>query len=85
MLKVLFAEDELLTADLLEDFLSASGYEVCGIARTVDEGVALAELHSPDLAILDVRLARGNRPQVHADAVGLQRFGWSLTVHGHQA
>ena len=61
MLKVLIAEDELLTADLLEDFLSASGYEVCGIARTVDEGVALAELHKPDLAILDVRLARGDR------------------------
>ena len=25
------------------------------------------------------------RPQVHADAVGLRRFGWTLPVHGHQA
>ena len=25
------------------------------------------------------------RPQVHADAVGLQHFGWALPVHGHQA
>lgn len=61
MLKVLIAEDELMIADLLEDTLTKSGYDVCGIARTVDEAVALAELHKPDLAVLDVRLARGDR------------------------
>ncbi len=61
MLKVLIAEDELMTADLLEEVLTANGYDVCGIARTVDEGVALGELHKPDLAVLDVRLARGDR------------------------
>ena len=61
MLKVLIAEDELMIADLLEETLTASGYEVCGIARTVDEAVALAERHNPDLAVLDVRLARGGR------------------------
>jgi CheY-like chemotaxis protein len=59
LLKVLIAEDELLIADLMEDTLTANGYEVCGIARTVDEAVALGELHQPDLAVLDVRLARG--------------------------
>jgi len=61
MLKVLIAEDELMIADLLEETLIMSGYEVCGIARTVDEAVALADLHKPDLAVLDVRLAQGNR------------------------
>ena len=61
MLKVLIAEDELMIADLLEETLTLSGYEVCGIARTVDEAVALAELHRPDLAVLDVRLAQGSR------------------------
>ena len=61
MLKVLIAEDQLLIADLLEESLTASGYNVCGIASTVDEGVALGELHKPDLAVLDVRLARGDR------------------------
>ena len=25
------------------------------------------------------------RPQVHANSVGLQRFGWTLRVHGDQA
>jgi DNA-binding response OmpR family regulator len=61
MLKVLIAEDELMIADLLEEMLIEIGYEVCGIARTVDEAVALADLHKPDLAVLDIRLARGDR------------------------
>ena len=64
MLKVLIAEDELMIADLLEETLITSGYEVCGIARTVDEAVTLAELHKPDLAVLDVRLAGGVGPEV---------------------
>ncbi|MDB5406682.1 MAG: signal transduction histidine kinase [Rhodospirillales bacterium] len=59
MLKVMIAEDDLLMADLLEEVLIQGGYEVCGIARTVDEGVALDERCKPDLAILDVRLAAG--------------------------
>lgn len=61
MLRVLIAEDQLLIADLLEETLVANGYEVCGIARTVDEGVALGEMHKPDLAVLDVQLAKGDR------------------------
>ena len=61
MLKVLIAEDQLLIADMLEEALLASNYEVCGIARTTDEGVALGEIHMPDLAVLDVRLAHGDR------------------------
>lgn len=61
MLRVLIAEDELMIADVIEDTLIANGYEVCGIARTVDEGVALGEMHKPDLAVLDVRLAKGGR------------------------
>jgi len=61
MLRVLIAEDDLMIADLLEVVLTTSGYEVCGIARTVDEAVALGELHKLDLAVLDVRLARGGR------------------------
>ena len=61
MLKVLIAEDELMIADVLEETLTMGGYEVCGIARTVDEAVALAELHKPDLAVLDIKLAGGGR------------------------
>jgi DNA-binding response OmpR family regulator len=59
VLKVLIAEDDLMIADLAEEVLVEQGYEVCGIARTVTEAVALARHHRPDLAILDLRLADG--------------------------
>ena len=59
MLKVLIAENDLLMADMLEEVLVDSGYDVCGIARSVEEGVALGNLHQPDLALLDLRLAAG--------------------------
>jgi len=61
MLRVLIAEDDLMIAGLLEDLLIASGYEVAGCAATVDEAVLLGELHKPDLAVLDFRLAKGGR------------------------
>jgi two-component sensor histidine kinase/ActR/RegA family two-component response regulator len=59
MLKVMIAEDDLVIADMLEEFLEDAGYEVCGIARTVAAGVALAKCHKPDLALLDLRLSNG--------------------------
>ena len=59
MLKVMIAEDDLIMADMLEDVLIGNGYEVCGIARTVDKAVELGERYKPDLAILDLRLADG--------------------------
>jgi CheY-like chemotaxis protein len=59
VLKVLIAEDDLMIADLVEEILVGEGYEVCGIARTVAEAVALAQHHKPDLAVLDLRLADG--------------------------
>jgi two-component sensor histidine kinase/ActR/RegA family two-component response regulator len=59
MLTVMIAENDLLMADMLEESLVDAGYNVCGIARTVAEGVALGELHKPDLALLDLRLSHG--------------------------
>lgn len=59
MVKVLIAEDDLLIADMTEESLTQHGYEVCGIARTVDDAVALAHRHKPDLILLDLRLAGG--------------------------
>lgn len=56
MPKVLIVEDDVMTADLMEDVLLKSGYEVCGIARTVPEAVALGQRHDPDLAVIDLRL-----------------------------
>ena len=59
MPSVMIAEDDLFMADMLEEALAANGYEVCGIARTVEKAVELGEQHKPDLAILDIRLADG--------------------------
>jgi len=59
MHKVLIAEDDLMIADMIEAILLGNGYEVCGIARTVAEAVALGLMHQPDLAVLDLRLADG--------------------------
>ena len=57
MLKNLIAEDDLMNADMVQMLLVDAGYEVCGIARTVAEAVALTQRHKPDLAVIDVRLA----------------------------
>jgi two-component sensor histidine kinase len=59
MQKVMIAEDDLLVADLLAEVLVGGGYEVCGIARTVAEGIELNQRYRPDLAVLDLRLAHG--------------------------
>ena len=59
MLMGLIAEDDLMIADMAEEFLIDCGYDVCGIARTVEEAVTLALRHSPKLLIIDVRLADG--------------------------
>jgi len=57
MAKVIIAEDDLLIADLLEEVLVRAGFEVCGLASTVDEAIKLCNHYRPDLAVLDMRLA----------------------------
>jgi DNA-binding response OmpR family regulator len=59
MPSILIVEDDLMIADMTEEFLVTSGYSVCGIARTVDAAIALAKAQSPDLALIDLRLAEG--------------------------
>jgi CheY-like chemotaxis protein len=71
MLKVLIAEDDLVTADGVEEILIEQGYEVCGIARTVAEAVELGRAHKPDLAVIDLRLADGGLGTDVADELGL--------------
>jgi CheY-like chemotaxis protein len=76
VLKVLIAEDDLMIADLAEEILVAAGYEVCGIARTVAAAVALAQIHKPDLAVLDLRLADGGLgTEIAAQLLPLGRLG----------
>lgn len=56
----MIVEDDLSIADLLQRALEADGYVVTGIARTVKEAVQLSEQNTPDVAIVDLRLADGD-------------------------
>jgi DNA-binding response OmpR family regulator len=76
MLKVLIAEDDFMIADMAEEVLVEHGYEVCGIARTVAEAVALGRRPKPDLAVIDQRLADGGLgTEVAAQLGALGRIG----------
>ena len=58
-MKVLIVEDELMVADIVEEVLVSDGFEVCGIARGIQDALAIAQRHNPDLAIVDVQLIDG--------------------------
>ncbi|WP_188910062.1 response regulator [Aureimonas endophytica] len=58
-LRVLIVEDELILAMDLEDVLTDAGYEVVGLAADMHQALRLAEAKRPDVAIMDVNLARG--------------------------
>jgi DNA-binding response OmpR family regulator len=73
---LLIVEDNLVIADLVEALLTQDGYAVCGIARTVDEAVALCHSRRPDYAIVDLRLADHHRGNKLAGRLGTaQRIG----------
>ena len=83
MLKVLIAEDDLIMADMLEEALINNGYEVCGIASTVEKAVAMGEHHKPDLAVLDLKLAEGGRGTDIANSLKRQGRIGVLYATGH--
>src|ERR1700736_1035191 len=84
-LKVLVVEDDLFMADLLEDVLVEGGYEVCGIARTVDDAVQLCEHHKPHLAILALRLANGENGGEIVNRLPTEARPGLLYASGNQA
>jgi len=54
--RVVIAEDEAIIRLDLKEILEAEGYEVVGETGRGDEAVELVVAHSPDLAILDVKM-----------------------------
>jgi AmiR/NasT family two-component response regulator len=56
--RVLIAEDEALIRMDLAEMLREEGYEIVGEASDGQEAVELAELHKPDLVIMDVKMPR---------------------------
>jgi DNA-binding response OmpR family regulator len=85
VLKVLIAEDEAMIAMLTEEILIEQGYEVCGIASTVDQAVALAKSHKPDLAVIDLRLAdNGLGTEIAAQLSEMKNLGVLYTTGASQ-
>ena len=72
--RVLIVEDESLLSMVVEDALTYEGYEVVGTARTEPEAVSLAIAHTPDLVLMDIRLA-GNSDGIAAAAQIFERTG----------
>ncbi|MDR3534819.1 MAG: response regulator [Rhodopila sp.] len=66
-MKVLLAEDDVMLADSLVEGLLDEGHVVCGVAASVADGVTLARLHRPDIAILDMQLRGRERGSDIAD------------------
>lgn len=62
--RILIIEDNLSYALDLEMFLHQEGHEVVGVIDNADEAIVAAYEHEPDLAIVDINLARGNGLQV---------------------
>jgi CheY-like chemotaxis protein len=54
--RILVVEDEILVSLLIEDALTGCGSDLVGPARTVAEGVALAQGEALSAAVLDVNV-----------------------------
>jgi DNA-binding NarL/FixJ family response regulator len=61
MLKILIVEDELLLANTLKYLIELNPrFQVTQIADDLDSALAAAEERRPDLALIDLQLARGS-------------------------
>ena len=68
-MRVLVVEDEMIIALDLESLVMDSGHEVCGLATTSDEAIALAHSRKPDIILSDISLAKGTSGIVAAKAI----------------
>jgi two-component system, response regulator PdtaR len=58
-LSVLVVEDDALIGLLLAEMLEEMGYDVCAVAATEEDAVAVAARYKPGLMIVDQRLREG--------------------------
>ena len=80
-LKVLILEDDAMIAEMTAEILVANDYEVCGVAEGSDAAMSLARLRAPDIALVDLRLANGERgTDVAARLQTLGRIGILYTT-----
>ena len=55
--RILIVEDEAMIVFMLEDLLAEAGFEIAGVATTLDLALSLIETCGCDAAILDANLA----------------------------
>ena len=55
--RILIVEDEAMIIFLLEDLLAEAGFEIAGVATTLEPALSLIETCGCDAAILDANLA----------------------------
>jgi DNA-binding NarL/FixJ family response regulator len=65
-MRVVIADDSLLVREGIASLLRRAGFDVVAEASTGDEAVALVDAHTPEIAIVDIRM-----PPTHTDE-GLQ-------------
>lgn len=58
-MKILIVEDEMLVAMYLAQLVASFGHHVCALVANASEAVESSAKHSPDVALMDIRLARG--------------------------
>ncbi|WP_121811378.1 sigma-54 dependent transcriptional regulator [Mucilaginibacter kameinonensis] len=58
---ILIVEDEFIVGNDLSLILKKAGYNVCGIAATVDEGRAMVDKYNPTWVLLDIFLQDGSK------------------------
>ncbi len=56
-IRLMIVEDEIITAMLIRKRMTGIGLDVCGIAASGEEAVLMADLHRPDLIMMDIRLS----------------------------
>jgi two-component system cell cycle sensor histidine kinase/response regulator CckA len=71
--RILVVEDEAIVAGDIKGRLETMGYEVVGTASTADDAVKKAGSFSPELALMDIRLA-GNADGIEAAGVLRRRY-----------
>ena len=58
MKKVLIVEDQFVEANDIRLILQKAGYQVCGIARSVDNAEEIIRKEKPALVLLDIFFER---------------------------
>ena len=76
--RVLVVEDDDFTRTLVASMVTSLGYEVCAQVASVAEAMALAQVHRPDLAVLDLDLGEGPTG-VHL-AHGLRKLNPNIAI-----